>query len=484
MLNGVYIVKEGNEMHRRTVFTILAILCLMLSSFGLARADVEIDIFLLNTQFFFDTEEPDGEVAGKSVPVSTAEQYETKAKTIARLIDTHKADIVGLVEVENRAVLENVKSYLADPDEWQIAFDEGRDTYTGQDVAILTKFRIVPGSVTNFPNERAVYFVDGQERDVNPSKILGVELKIDNQPFYVLITHLISRRSSNAPQRLAQATIARRHAVKAMMADKNVIVMGNMNDTPATPTVHRLRGFDDIWGDFLQTANAVEAAERYTYIYEGQKNLLDHILISPSLRDEFRSVDEAKRCEIIDVDELSDHRAILARLRIEHPVVVLETDKGTVEMELYPDVAPKTVANFLKLIKMEFYDGLTFHRYVEGFVIQGGDPDGSGSGGPGWTIPGEFQNPKLRTKMPRHRRGVVAMARANAPDSAGSQFYICLNAKPSRYFSLNGQYTTFGKVTAGMEVVDQLGKGAVMTTVRVKGKDEESAPPNEESLSQ
>lgn len=455
-------------MHRRSVFVIQAAFCLMLCALGPAIGDVEIDIFLLNTGFFFDNEEPHGAVVGKSVPVPTAEQYEAKAKTIAELIDAYETNLVGLIEVENRAVLEKVKSYLANPADWQIAFDEGRDTYTGQDVAILTKFRIVPGSVTNFPDEREVFFVNDQEYDVNPSKILGVELKVDNQPFYVLITHLISRHSLRDAKRLAQATVVRRQAVKGLMADKNVIVMGDMNDTPATPVVNRLRGFDDIWGDFLQTANAVEAEERYTYIYEDQKNLLDHILISPSLRNEFRNVEKGKRCEIIDVSGLSDHRAILARLRIVHPVVVLETDKGIIEMELYPDVAPKTVANFIKLIKMGFYNGLTFHRYVENFVIQGGDPEGSGRGGPGWTIPGEFQNSKLRLKMPRHRKGVVAMARANDPDSAGSQFYICLDSKPSRYFSLNGQYTTFGKVIVGMDVVDQLRKGDVMNSVRIK----------------
>ena len=475
---------EGNEMRYKPVSAIFVVICLMLCSFGAAIGDIEINIFLLNTEFFFDNKEPHGEVVSKSVPVPTAEEYEAKAKAIAELIDSHKANIVGLVEVENRAVLEKVKYYLASPDDWQIAFDEGRDTYTGQDVALLTKFQVVRGSATNFPEEREIYFVDNQEYDVNPSKILGVELRIDNQPFYVLITHLISRRGSNDPKRLAQATVLRRQAVKAMRADKNVIVMGDINDTPATPVINRLRGFDDIWGDFLQTANAVEASNRYTYIHEGQKNLLDHILISPSLRNEFHNVEKTKRCEIIDVSELSDHRAILARLRIVHPVVVLETDKGIIEMELYPDVAPKTVANFVKLVEMDFYDGLTFHRYVENFVIQGGDPEGSGSGGPGWTIPGEFQNPKLRAKMPRHRKGVVAMARANKPDSAGSQFYICLDAKPSRYFSLNGQYTTFGKVIAGIDVVDQLRQGNVMNTVRMKGKNKESAPPTKEQTSQ
>lgn len=475
---------EGNEMRYKPVSAIFAAICLMLCSFGPAIGDIEIDIFLLNTEFFFDHKEPHGEVVGKGVPVPTAEQYEAKAKTIAGLIDTHKANIVGLVEVENRAVLEKVKYYLASPDDWQIVFDEGRDTYTGQDVALLTKFRVVPGSSTNFPDEREVYFVDGQERDVNLSKILGVELRIDNQPFYVLIAHLISRRDSNDSKRLAQATVVRRQAVKELMADKNVILMGDMNDTPATPVINRLRGFDDIWGDFLQTANVIKAEDRYTYVHEDQKNLLDHILISPSLRNEFRNVEEGKQCEIIDVGGLSDHCAILARLRIVHPVVVLETDKGAIEMELYPDVAPKTVANFVKLIEKEFYDGLTFHRYVENFVIQGGDPEGSGGGGPGWTIPGEFQNPKLRANMPRHRKGVVAMARANDPDSAGSQFYICLDAKPSRYFSLNGQYTTFGKIIAGMDVVDQLRKGDVMNTVRIKGKNEELSPPTGEQTSQ
>ena len=464
---------EGNDMRRRPVSIIVVVSCLMLCSIGPVVGDVEIDIFLLNTEFFFDNEASHREVVGKSVPVPTAEEYAPKAKTIAELIDTHAADIVGLVEVENRAVLERVKSYLARPDDWQIAFDEGRDTYIGRDVAILTKFRIARGSATNFPDEREIYFVDNQEYDVNPSKILGVELKINNQPFSVLITHLISRRNPRDAERFAQATVVRRQAVKAMMVEKNVIVMGNMNDTPATPVINRLRGFDDIWGNFLQTANAVEADERYTYLHEDQKNLLDHILISPSLQDEFHNVEAGERCEIIDVGGLSDRRAILVRLRIVHPIVVLETDKGTIEMELYPEVAPKTVANFIRLVKMEFYDDLTFHRYVENFVIQGGDPNGDGTGGPGWTVPGEFQNPKLRTKMPQHRKGVVAMARANDPDSAGSQFYICLDTKPSRYFSLNGQYTTFGKVIAGMEVVDQLHAGDVMNTVRVKRTNKE-----------
>ncbi len=152
-------------------------------------------------------------------------------------------------------------------------------------------------------------------------------------------------------------------------------------------------------------------------------------------------------------------------------IVTLKTDKGNIIIELYPECAPKTVANFVKLIESGFYDGLTFHRYVKGFVIQGGDPDGTGTGGPGWTIPGEFQNPTLREKMPPHVKGVLAMARKPSPDSAGSQFYICLNEDSSGYAHLNGSYTTFGKVIDGIDVVDQLREGDIMTEVTLTSTD-------------
>ncbi len=150
------------------------------------------------------------------------------------------------------------------------------------------------------------------------------------------------------------------------------------------------------------------------------------------------------------------------------PTVTIETDKGNIVIELYPDAAPVTVANFAKLIQAEFYNGLTFHRYAPGFVIQGGDPDGTGRGGPGWTIPGEFQDPTLREKMPLHEKGVVAMARTRNPDSAGSQFYICLNSDPTGYAHLNGSYTTFGRVIKGMDVADVLRQGDVMQKVTIE----------------
>ncbi|MCR4399629.1 MAG: peptidylprolyl isomerase [Syntrophomonadaceae bacterium] len=131
------------------------------------------------------------------------------------------------------------------------------------------------------------------------------------------------------------------------------------------------------------------------------------------------------------------------------------TDRGTIQLELYPRQMPKTVANFSRLVKEGFYDGLTFHR-VEDWVVQGGDPKGDGTGGPGWTIPLETD------ESLKNVRGAVAMARGPSPDSAGSQFYILKKDAPW----LDGQYAVFGRVVAGMDVVDALQAGDVMRRVR------------------
>lgn len=151
-----------------------------------------------------------------------------------------------------------------------------------------------------------------------------------------------------------------------------------------------------------------------------------------------------------------------------NPIAMIETDKGRFAVELYPEAAPKTVENFITLIQQGFYDGLTFHRYEPGFVIQGGDPKGDGTGGPPWKIPGEFQDPELREKMPKHEKGIVAMARSADPNSAGSQFYICLNPDLNRYRHLEGKYTTFGRVIEGLDVVDLLRVGDKMNRVTLK----------------
>lgn len=134
--------------------------------------------------------------------------------------------------------------------------------------------------------------------------------------------------------------------------------------------------------------------------------------------------------------------------------VTVQTTKGDVTMEVYPDKMPVTVGNFEKLVKSDFYKGLTFHR-VEDWVIQGGDPKGNGNGGPGWTIPLEI-SPDLKNE-----RGAVAMARSQDPDSAGSQFYILKKDAAG----LNGQYAVFGRVIQGMDVVDQIKAGDKMESV-------------------
>ncbi len=130
--------------------------------------------------------------------------------------------------------------------------------------------------------------------------------------------------------------------------------------------------------------------------------------------------------------------------------ITMENGKE-MEIELYPEIAPKTAKNFEKLVKEGFYDGLTFHRVIPGFMIQGGCPMGNGMGGPGYQIDGEFSANGFKNDL-KHTRGVLSMARAMDPDSAGSQFFIMHADAPH----LDGQYAAFGKVTKGIEVVDEI----------------------------
>ena len=134
------------------------------------------------------------------------------------------------------------------------------------------------------------------------------------------------------------------------------------------------------------------------------------------------------------------------------PVVTIEmADGGIIKCELYPDVAPITVENFISLIEKKFYDGLIFHRNIPGFVIQGGCPNGNGMGGPGYTIKGEFASNGFENNL-KHTRGVLSMARSMMPNSAGSQFFIMHDDAPH----LDGDYAAFGKVIEGMDVVDKI----------------------------
>ena len=136
-----------------------------------------------------------------------------------------------------------------------------------------------------------------------------------------------------------------------------------------------------------------------------------------------------------------------------NPIVTFEMENGKMfKAELYPEKAPNTVNNFLSLVKKGFYNGLIFHRVIEGFMIQGGDPEGKGTGGPGYHIRGEFSQNGFKQNDIKHERGVLSMARAMAPDSAGSQFFVM--HQNADY--LDGQYAGFGAVVEGMDVVDEI----------------------------
>ena len=160
---------------------------------------------------------------------------------------------------------------------------------------------------------------------------------------------------------------------------------------------------------------------------------------------------------------------------MQNPIVTITMASGnTITLELYPKLAPNTVANFVSLIQKGFYNGLIFHRVSPGFMIQGGDPQGTGVGGPGYRIQGEFLNNKVNNDL-KHSRGVISMARSGHPDSAGSQFFIM--HKDAGH--LDGQYASFGKVLTGLEEVDRIASvktgsndrpvaKEVMTTVTVE----------------
>lgn len=140
----------------------------------------------------------------------------------------------------------------------------------------------------------------------------------------------------------------------------------------------------------------------------------------------------------------------------QNPIVTFEMENGDImKAELYPQIAPNTVNNFISLINKGYYDGLTFHRVIRGFMIQGGCPDGTGMGGPGYSIKGEFSQNGFTNEL-KHTPGVLSMARTMAPDSAGSQFFIMHQNSPH----LDGAYAAFGQITEGMDVVNKIAETA------------------------
>jgi peptidyl-prolyl cis-trans isomerase B (cyclophilin B) len=134
-----------------------------------------------------------------------------------------------------------------------------------------------------------------------------------------------------------------------------------------------------------------------------------------------------------------------------NPIVTMQTNEGTIKLELYPEIAPNTVNNFISLVKKGFYDGTIFHRVIPNFMIQGGDPQGTGMGGPGYSIKGEFPSNGFKNDL-LHTKGVLSMARSSNPNSAGSQFFIMVDDAPH----LDGEYAAFGKVIEGMEEAERI----------------------------
>ena len=162
--------------------------------------------------------------------------------------------------------------------------------------------------------------------------------------------------------------------------------------------------------------------------------------------------------ELLGIDYKIEGNETKLEYDTENPVVAMYIEKyGSVVIELYPDVAPNTVNNFISLVKSGFYDNNSFHRLVEGFVLQGGDPDGNGTGGPGYTLKGEFTNNGFKNDL-KHEKGVVSMARSQDNDSAGSQFFICLGTASN----LDGDYAAFGKVIDGYDVISTIEKNEVV----------------------
>ncbi|WP_099204847.1 peptidylprolyl isomerase [Scatolibacter rhodanostii] len=150
-----------------------------------------------------------------------------------------------------------------------------------------------------------------------------------------------------------------------------------------------------------------------------------------------------------------------------NPIVTFETTKGVIKAELYPEIAPNSVNNFISLINSNYYDGTIFHRVIPGFMIQGGSPDGNGMGGPGYSIKGEFASNGFQNDL-KHTTGVLSMARTGYPDSAGSQFFIMVANAPH----LDGNYAAFGKVIEGMEVAQDI----------VSQKRDRADKPNEDQI--
>ena len=200
-----------------------------------------------------------------------------------------------------------IKSYL--PEEgWNVVFSKGRDSMTGQDVALLTKFEVIENSITNYKNTQ------GQDK---PSKILGVGLNVGSRTMDVIVVHFISKRSQNDSKRLGQADFVRQQVIIAENDFDHIVIMGDMNDLPDSPTLQRLRGLDDSSSDYIQTAITTGQNPAYSYVYNDEQQLIDHIILSPSLTSAFESINPESRHWSINLGPISDHRAVMAIFNLE-----------------------------------------------------------------------------------------------------------------------------------------------------------------------
>ena len=163
---------------------------------------------------------------------------------------------------------------------------------------------------------------------------------------------------------------------------------------------------------------------------------------------------ENKKIDLLGIDfDTKENTVELSKYKTENPLVAMYIENyGAIVMELYPDKAPNTVNNFISLANSRFYDGLTFHRVIKGFMIQGGCPNGNGTGGPGYSIKGEFSENGYKFNDLKHTEGILSMARTNNPDSAGSQFFIMADEAPH----LNDKYAAFGQVIDGLNIVKEI----------------------------
>ena len=191
------------------------------------------------------------------------------------------------------------------------------------------------------------------------------------------------------------------------------------------------------------------------YIYDTRKVYKQNIVCSSELTGRRRRVDGCGQIRYNGTDPENFERK-KRKMIMANPVVTFEMENGDImKAELYPEIAPNTVKNFVSLVNKGFYDGLIFHRVISGFMIQGGCPDGTGMGGPGYSIKGEFAQNGFANGL-AHDPGVLSMARAMHPDSAGSQFFIMHKKSPH----LDGAYAAFGKITEGMDVVNKIAETA------------------------